>query len=278
MLALCTLLTLADATGGSCASPPPRLGTPIPRATARLIAQLQSEMMSIPAGSFRMGSTSHGSADDEHPVREVRLRAFRLARYDITEAQFAIYQRARGLPTPADPGALPAVNISWDDAQAFIAWLDAASGRHFRLPSEAEWEYAARAGTRTDYWWGDSWSADYANGTGVRGRDIWAERAPVGRFPANRFGLFDMLGNVWQWTADCYAATYRNAPTDGSPVSGNSDCGRVLRGGSWCDTPDWMRVSTRNWFEADDRFDYVGVRLAEEVGPRKSPQPRPAPM
>jgi formylglycine-generating enzyme required for sulfatase activity len=185
-------------------------------------------------------------------------------RFDLTSAQYAVFEQAVGTISPANRNAYPAVNVSWDDAQALIAWLNARSAVKFRLPSEAEWEYATRAGSDTDYWWGNAYSADEANGTGVKGRDVWMELAPVGQFPANRIGLYDMLGNVWQWTQDCYVPNYRGAPTDGSPVAGAADCGRVLRGGSWCDTPAWMRSSTRNWFDAAERFDYIGVRLAQD--------------
>jgi formylglycine-generating enzyme required for sulfatase activity len=211
-----------------------------------------------------MGSDAPTAADDERPLRTVTVRSFKLARVELTSEQYAVFARAVGRAAPELDGKQPAINISWNDAQAFIAWLNATSGMKFRLPSEAEWEYAARAGSATDYWWGDAYSADYANGTGTAGRDIWMESAPVGQSPANAFGLHDMNGNVWEWTADCYVQDYAGASSDGSPATGAADCGRVLRGGSWCDTPAWMRSATRNWFDAEERFDYVGVRLAHD--------------
>lgn len=221
-----------------------------------------------------MGSES-GTAEDEMPVREVAVRAFRMSRFEVTAAQYAAFVAATGrVPAAVAPGSelLPAVNVSWDDAQAFIAWLNAWGGERYRLPSEAEWEYAARGGSATAYWWGDAFEPHRLNGTGVHGQDRWMEVAPAGQFAANPFGLHDMLGNVWEWTADCYYPDYEGAPADGSARTDDPACGRVLRGGSWSDTALWLRSATRNWFESGERFDYIGFRLAQDTGPAGDPR------
>lgn len=232
------------------------------RSEAKLIDELKAQMVTVPAGSFRMGNPP-GVAEDEHPPREVTLRSFRLGRFEITAAQFAVFAAATGRAAAIPANAMaPAVNVSWDDAQAFIRWLNAVSGERYRLPTEAEWEYAARAGSTTVYPWGDTFNATLLNGTGRHGSDQWLELAPVGQFAANNFGLHDMLGNVWEWTQDCYRPDYHGAPVDGSAQTGEPGCGRVLRGGSWSDRAEWLRPATRNWFDAGERFDYVGFRLA----------------
>jgi len=229
-----------------------------------LLAGIREQLVRIPAGRFTMGSAS-GTGEDEHPAREVFVRSFHLARVEVTAAQYAVFADATGRTAAASSGeSHPAVNVSWDDARAFIEWLNALGGDHYRLPTEAEWEYAARAGTTTTYWWGDTFDAELLNGTGVHGKDRWLETAPVGQFPPNDFGLQDMLGNVWEWTADCYYPNYEGAPTDSSARSGEAACGRVLRGGSWSDRAEWLRLAARNWFDATDRFDYVGLRLAHD--------------
>jgi formylglycine-generating enzyme required for sulfatase activity len=231
-----------------------------------LLAELRQQMVDIPAGHFEMGNDL-GHADDELPVHRVDVRRFQLSRHEVTGRQFAVFARATGRTrgaAAAEESDHPATNISWDDAVAFIAWVNGSGVQQYRLPTEAEWEYAARAGTATRFWWGDEFQAGYVNGAGVSGNDRWAETAPVGSFPANPFGLHDILGNVWEWTADCYTPNYERAQPDGSAARGEQDCGRVLRGGSWSDTPLWLRSATRNWFDRGERFDYVGFRLASD--------------
>lgn len=229
-----------------------------------LIGQIRAEMVTIPAGRFRMGNPP-GVVEDEHPQHDVTVRGFRLGRFEVTAAQFAEFAKATGRSAEASgEAAYPAVNVSWDDAQAFIQWLNAVSGERYRLPTEAEWEYAARAGSISTYPWGDAFDATQLNGTGLHGRDRWLETAPVGQFAPNAFGLYDMLGNVWEWTQDCYRPDYEGAPVDGGARAEEPGCGRVLRGGSWSDRAEWLRPATRNWFDAGDRFDYVGFRLAAD--------------
>lgn len=222
-------------------------------------------MVTIPAGRFLMGNPP-GVAEDEHPQHEVAVRSFRLGRFEVTAAHFAKFAEATGhaMAVQYGEGDYPAINVSWEDAQLFVRWLNGISGEQYRLPTEAEWEYAARAGSTSTYPWGEAFDATLLNGTGRHGRDQWLEVAPTGQFSPSAFGLYDMLGNVWEWTQDCYRPDYSGAPADGSSLEVEPGCGRVLRGGSWSDRAEWLRPATRNWFDAGDRFDYVGFRLAAD--------------
>ncbi|MEM8920512.1 MAG: formylglycine-generating enzyme family protein, partial [Pseudomonadota bacterium] len=169
-------------------------------------------------------------------------------------------------------GSRPVINVDWNDAQAYVRWLSRKTGKTYRLLSEAEWEYSARAGTTTAYWWGDRASHDYANYgkdqccSGLAsGRDEWVNTAPVGRFPANAFGLYDMHGNVWEWTQDCWNGSYSGAPTNGSAwISG--DCSRrVLRGGSWYLYPRLLRSASRFRSTTSVPSYVVGFRVARTL-------------
>jgi formylglycine-generating enzyme required for sulfatase activity len=261
------------------------------------------EMVVIPVGTFAMGSTdaekawavAHGAAAgsvaDEAPQHAVSVRSFALGKYTVTRSEFAAFVKDSGYtpgkgcyetgnphsPLHADaswqaPGfdqtdRDPAICVSWNDAQAYVAWLNRKltgnSAGPYRLPSEAEWEYAARGGSVALFWWGDAVSAaaDHAwfkdNAGGVT--------HPVGLKPANGFGLEDMTGNVWQWTEDCYAESYAGAPADGSPVGGKEDCLRSDRGGSWF-YPAWLlRSATRERNPADYRDTVMGFRVARAL-------------
>ncbi|CAA6800368.1 MAG: Formylglycine-generating enzyme, required for sulfatase activity, contains SUMF1/FGE domain [uncultured Thiotrichaceae bacterium] len=164
----------------------------------------------------------------------------------------------------------PAINVSWEDAQAYVWWLSQKTGQQCRLPSEAEWEYAARAGTETAYHWGDTASHEFANygkdeccdGL-VEGKDQWLNTAPVGQFKANAFGLHDMSGNVFEWVQDCYHDNYQQAPNDGSAqeVRCDEDRIRVLRGGSWLHGPVFLRSAGRVRNYPVFRINDVGFRL-----------------
>jgi len=259
-------------------------------------------MVGVPGGKFLMGSPAResGRYDAEGPQHAVTIRAFALAKYPVTSEEFLIFLRetgyrpaacdpilglgwrspGRGLaypPAELEPPRFPAVCLSWRDAHAYIAWLNgklarragAAGDGAYRLPSEAEWEYAARGGTATARWWGDPIGSAHANCNGCGSRWDGRELAPVGSFAANPFGLFDMLGNAWEWTEDCWHETYVGAPADGSPwVSG--DCSkRVLRGGSWTNVPAFIRAAARSRADADGRdFDYssyAGFRVARTL-------------
>ena len=255
------------------------------------------EMVLIPAGSFEMGVSEAeqrrercNDADcddgDARPIHTVQIRQpFYLGRTHVTRGQYAAFAAAtgRGVQKPSfdQSDDHPAVDVNWEDARAYIAWLGQRTGERYRLPSEAEWEYAARAGTRTARYWGDS--ADdqclYANGadrssksefpnrTVAQCTDGYVYTSPVGRFRPNGFGLFDMLGNAWQWTADCYRHGYIGAPLDGSAWEGDSCSHREVRGGSWNDSPGALRVGLRSGDISSDRNDNIGFRVARSLTP-----------
>ena len=156
--------------------------------------------------------------------------------------------------------------MSWDDAAAYTGWLSAETGEEYRLPSEAEWEYAARAGTTTSYGWGPFIGRNRANCDGCGSRWDASRTAPAGSFAANPWGLHDVHGNVWEWVADCWHADYSGAPADGSAWTGGADCRhRVLRGGSWFSYGLIRRGAFRLWEAAGFRDAYVGIRLARTL-------------
>ena len=227
------------------------------------------QLVVIPAGRFRMGCLSNdGCEDDEKPVREVTIAApFALSVHEVT---FEDYDRFKH-PNEVDDkgwgrGARPVIYVSWDDAQEYVEWLSAQTGAEYRLPSEAEWEYAARAGTTTKYGWGNEIGTNRAN-CGSCG-DQWRYTAPVGSFPANGFGLHDMHGNVWEWVEDCWNESYVGAPTDGTARLEGSCIERVLRGGSWSNLlPVIARAANRNSFINSARLQDLGFRVARTLAP-----------
>jgi formylglycine-generating enzyme required for sulfatase activity/tRNA A-37 threonylcarbamoyl transferase component Bud32 len=236
----------------------------IPSNVRPLFKSILTEMVNIPTGQFRMGDVSGGGEPDETPIRTVRVPSFRLSKYEVTTNQYDEYLRSTGkaVPQGARLERRPIVEVSWDDAQAFIAWLNEVSGLRFRLPSESEWEYAARAGTTTSYYWGANFDNTRANSRGVSRRDQWDRLAPVGSFLPNGFGLFDMSGNAWEWTQDCYETSYATAPTDGSAWSSAGCERRVIRGGGWFADPAQLRSSDRDGGVPTVRINDLGFRLA----------------
>jgi formylglycine-generating enzyme required for sulfatase activity len=287
------------------------------------------EMVVVPAGSFTMGSSaeekswaaSHGGSRyavaDEAPQHQVSLPSFALGKYDVTRGEYAASARETGYPagdgcgrsraifkwekdpklTWENPGHAqtdrdPVVCVSWQDAKAYVAWLNgrvrqksSASGDGpYRLSSEAEWEYAARAGTTTKFYWGDDAAAApvhawfNANSGCEKVEGLFCDHGqthPVGAKPPNAFGLYDMAGNVWQWTEDCYDNSYAGIPADGraneAPSNdpkandGHGDCLRVDRGGSWM-FPAWLlRPATRERNPADYSNDIMGFRVARTL-------------
>ncbi len=237
------------------------------------------EMVSIPGGTFLMGDLSGESYDKEKPVHLVTVPAFRLGKYEVTFAQWDACVADGGCNgySPDDEGwgrgDRPVINVSWYDVQSFIDWLNDRTGGNFRLPSEAEWEYAARAGTTTRHSWGDDIGNNLANCINYYCGDRWDYTAPTGSFPPNPWGLHDMYGNVWEWTQDCSGNGYEGAPTDGSAwTSDDYDCRRWrrIRGGSWydkCDSlygPSDLRASCRRSFDRYLRRGFIGFRLARD--------------
>ena len=211
------------------------------------------EMVVIPGGTFTQGSpaSEEGRYSDEGPQRRVSVRPFALGVTEVTFAQWDACVSSGGCShRPVDAGwgrgSRPVINVSWNDAKAYIAWLNRkVEGRPYRLPSESEWEYAARAGTQTRYSWGDGVGRNRANCDGCGSRWDGESTAPVGSFSPNRFGLHDMHGNVREWVEDCWNGSYSGAPRNGSAWR-SGDCSRaVLRGGSWSNRPDFLRTADR---------------------------------
>ena len=233
-------------------------------------------MVALPAGIFRMGDLSADESGDEDE-RDARLvairRPFAMGRYEVTFADYDRFVLATGADIPDDEGwgrgSRPVINVSQEDAQAYAAWLSAQTGQAYRLPSESEWEYAARAGTRTRYSWGDEIGVNRANCDGCGSEWDDEQTAPVGRFEPNGFGLYDMHGNVWEWVADCYHEDYEGAPTDGSAWTSGCDANvrAVLHGGSWLNSPRVLRSAIRGRGRPSYRDSDLGFRLVQDLSP-----------
>ena len=237
------------------------------------------EMVVVPSGSFMMGSPSHEELryDDEGPVHQVRIgRPLAVGVYEVTFAEWDACVAAGGCggyrPDDADwgRGRRPVMNVSWEDAQSYVEWLSGRTGHRYRLLSESEWEYAARAGTTGPFHTGSTISTDQANYNGTvvygPGREGVYRRQilPVGSFPANGFGLHDVHGNVYEWVQDCWNASYRGAPSDGSAWESGDCSSLVLRGGSWGDEPGYLRSAVRNGGNSGFRSSFLGFRVARE--------------
>ena len=230
------------------------------------------ELVEISRGSFERGSPpgEPGHSSTEGPVTRVTIqRSFAIGRYPVTFGEWdRCVQAGACKHKPNDRGwgrgTGPVFYVSWHDTRNFLEWLEAQTGKAYRLPSEAEWEYAARAGTRTPYPWGESVGSNMANCKGCS--ESGADRTtPVGSFPPNRFNVFDMHGNVWQWTADCWNASYAGAPVDGSPwLRGECDKA-VIRGGAWGLTPHDIRSARREGDNKDLRSGRRGFRVARDL-------------
>jgi formylglycine-generating enzyme required for sulfatase activity len=235
------------------------------------------EMVVVPAGKFSMGSpvSEPGRFADEAPQHTVTIaRRFAVARFEATFDEWDACAADGGCNgyKPSDEGwgrgRRPVVNVSWDDANAYVAWLSKKTGKSYRLLSESEYEYAARAGTQTAYPWGNAVGTKNANCHACGSQWDARQTAPVGSFAANRFGLYDMVGNVREWTEDCYHDTYTGAPADGSAWTEGANCyNRVVRGGSWLLAPAFLRSASRYWFTADYRLRYLGFRVARTLAP-----------
>jgi formylglycine-generating enzyme required for sulfatase activity len=226
------------------------------------------EMVVVPAGKFSMGSEA---SSDETPVHEVALaRPFAVGKFEVTFAEWdACVADGMCGHVPNDQGfgreSRPVIDVSWNDVtNAYLPWLSRKAGRTYRLLSEAEWEYAARAGSRGVYAWGDEIGAGRANCD--RCGSAWDNRqtAPVGSFAANAFGLHDLHGNVWEWTQDCYRDSYAGAPRNGAARQRANCPTRVVRGGGWSDRPRYLRSAIRYGDSPAYRGNYVGFRVARD--------------
>ena len=266
------------------------------------------EMVMMSAGTFNMGSAAAevGRYENEGPVHSVKVKKFALGKTSVTRAQFAAfvietkYDAGSECFTFEDgtwqphngrnwqnPGHVqydnhPVACISWNDAKAYADWISKKTGKLYRLPTEAEWEYAARSGTTTARYWGEGpdQQCAYANGMDATGKlevpgnfqdvaqctDGYAYTSPAGAFKPNTFGLYDIMGNVWQWTEDCWHDSYHEAPTDGSAWTTEQCSGEhVLRGGSWLNSPWILRAAFRIRRDAGTRGSAFGFRLARTL-------------
>jgi formylglycine-generating enzyme required for sulfatase activity len=232
------------------------------------------EMIVVPAGQFMMGSpvTEKGRFRNEGPQHLVRItRPFAVSKFDVTFADWDACTSFGGCPREGGASdnrwgrGEQLINVNWDDAQHYVKWLRTMTGKEYRLLSEAEWEYAARAGTTTAFYWGDETGKNNANCH--RCESPWDNRqtSPAGSFKPNAFGLYDMAGNVWQWVQDCYRENYDGAPMDGKPRT-DGDCKHyVIRGGSWIDIPPRLRSANRLWGPPVDRVYILGFRVGRAL-------------
>jgi formylglycine-generating enzyme required for sulfatase activity len=232
---------------------------------------LGPEMVVIPAGKFRMGDIQGGGGSDEQPVHDVSVKRFAMGRYEVTFAEYDKFAEATARTKPSDNGwgrgNRPVINVSWNNATAYAKWLTEQTGHHYRLPTEAEWEYSARAGTTTKYWWGNTASHEYANYgkdkccSGLAtGKDRWKYTSPVGSFAANPFGLFDTAGNVWEWTCSEYTDKY----TGKEQHCAKSASRFAARGASWGNEAGRARSASRGGDAPTNRFGNLGVRLVRQ--------------
>ncbi len=237
------------------------------------------DLVIVPAGEFDMGSTAKPLEQPVHPVRI--QRSFAIGRREVTFAEWDKCVAGGGCKyTPPDQGwgrgDRPVTNVSWDDAKEFTAWLSKTTGKPYRLPTEAEWEYAARGGSTTPYWWGNDVGTGNAQCMECGGRDV-GKTAPVGSFRPNGFELYDMGGNAAEWVEDCWNLSYRGAPTDWSAWTSGDCSHRVLRGGSFADNASAVRPSARFRYDEDVRYYANGFRIARDAPDYKPPQaPAPA--
>lgn len=261
-------------------------------------------LLPVPSGAFAMGcnhgwdDAAGGCKDSEYPSHMVTIKAFELAQHEVTVGQFRYFVEDNGYETIAErkgcviadknspsprwimdksaswrsPGfdqddSHPAVCIAKPDALAYIDWLSKKTNKQYRLPTEAEWEYAARGGTATAYAWGNQADHNRANFKGKNGLDNWEHTSPAGTFPANNFSLQDMSGNAWEWVADCWHDNYVSAPTDGSSWETNCNGNDLItrRGGAWDAPPLSIRSSYRNSAGENDRSQSYGFRVASDL-------------
>ncbi len=245
----------------------------------------EPEMVLIQPGSFLMGSSKieSGRAITNVPQHEVNIAyPFEIGKYEVTFAEYDAFAKATNRPLPLDGessarekyinwGAReinPVINVSFIDAQAYVQWLSKETGKSYRLPTEAEWEYAARAGSQTIYWWGDDIGENNAICNRCGSPEDSKQTAPVGSFKSNSFGLHDTAGNVWELTQDCWHNNYQNAPADGSAwleADGGNCNRRVVRGGSWESNSQDLRSATRNWNNAVLGEIDLGFRVARDL-------------
>jgi formylglycine-generating enzyme required for sulfatase activity len=257
--------------------PPPAAATQAPAAAAPPAAASKATagaelkdcaacppLISLPAGQFTMGSNT--SDPTERPAHKVTLATpFAIGKYEVTAGQWNACADARVCQRLTQANGAPVRDVSWDDVQQYLKWLSTTSGKPYRLPTEAEWEYAARGGTTTAYWWGEKLVPAKANCKDCG--PPWQVDAPAnaGSFGANPYGLYDMNGSVWEWVSDCWHSGFKDAPADGRSWEAPNCTMRVIRGGSWREGAAYMVSSTRFKYDASVRNGQNGFRVARNV-------------
>lgn len=238
------------------------------------------EMVVVPPGEFMMGSPKSEKmrGEDEDPRRKVTIaNKFAVGKFEVTFSEWDACVKGSGCNgyKPREKGwgrgNRPVINVNWYDAKAYVTWLSHKTKQTYRLLSEAEWEYVARANTDTPFWWGNSISTAQANYdgndtyNGTKGK-FRVKTLQVDSFKANNFGLYNVHGNVWEWVEDCWHKSYHGAPKDGTAWLKGGDCKkRILRGGSWYNNPDYLRSANRNWDNATNRYFITGFRVARAL-------------
>ena len=223
----------------------------------------EPKMIVVSGGIFRMGSTDDPS---EQPIHSVIIKPFLMGKSLITVREWRECVTAKACsyePKASDHDDAPVNNVSWNDTQEYIGWLSKVTQKEYRLPSEAEWEYAARGGTDSKYWWGNSMKPGYANCIGCGGET--GQPTKIGTNPPNPYGLFISDGSLGEWVADCWVKDYHGAPADHAPRM-IPDCrARVLRSGSWRNDASYVRSSSRDWYDASVRYPTHGFRVARSL-------------
>ena len=237
-------------------------------------------MIVLPAGEFLAGAPDNESGHEtgESPQHRIKIKAFAISQTEITFAQYDAFAKAVKRKKPDDNsgwgrGQRPVINVSWNDARAYVQWLSEQTGQDYRLPSEAEWEYAARAGTSTPFSTGECIHTDLANydGTatyndcGAKTDVLLKKTSSVRQLPPNPWGLFEVHGNVWEWVKDCWHDNYDSAPSDGSAWEKKKCDRRVIRGGGWIDEPKFLRSASRDWSEPNLDSSFMGFRIARAL-------------
>lgn len=238
--------------------------------TEKLDGGIDLDLLFIPGGSFRMGSPPHQGNPDERPQHLIIIKPFMMSKFLITQGQWKAILRKLP-PCRFKSDQLPVERVSWEDAQFFCKHLAKKTGHKYRLPTEAQWEYACRAGTGTPFSFGETLTVEVANFNGehvyraeIRGfyRHVTTEG---GTFPPNAFGLYDMHGNLWEWCADNWLEEYSASPRDGSAFQKRDDPYRVARGGSWHEPPALCRSASRLRVLQSEADEYMGFRVVCDV-------------
>ena len=239
------------------ASPAAPAGQPAVQAAASI---REPEMVSLRGGSFAMGSNEDVS---EKPVRQVTVKPFAMGKFPVSVREWNACAAAKACGfTATGKDDAPVANVSWSDAKQYVAWLAETTRKPYRLPSEAEWEYAARGGTQTKYWWGDQFQPGMVNCKNCSDIPAIDQPVKVGSLKPNPFGLFDMGGGVDQWVEDCWHRNYQGAPTDGSAWGENECPSHVIRSGSWRNDSNYARASNRGSYDTNVRYPTHGFRVA----------------